>query len=122
VTGPPHAPAERNRTERKNSEMSVEGAWDLTISTPIGRIRAVAEFRRVDGALVGTAHGAGEEVPLSDIVLDGDRLTWKQSVTKPLRLNLAFAVTLDGDTMAGTSRAGRLPASKVTGERRTSPG
>jgi hypothetical protein len=65
------------------------------------------------------AHGAGEEVPLDDIVLDGDRLTWKQAITKPMRLNLAFAVTATGDTLTGTSRAGRLPASKVTGVRRT---
>jgi hypothetical protein len=42
----------------------------------------------------------------------------KQAVIKPLRLNLAFAVTLDGDTLTGTSKAGRLPASKVTGRRR----
>jgi hypothetical protein len=68
------------------------------------------------------ARGAGEEVPLSGVVLDGDRLTWNQAITKPLRLNLAFDVTVDGDTLRGASRAGRLPASKVTGERRTLPG
>ncbi|RRR76137.1 hypothetical protein [Streptomyces sp. RP5T] len=98
--------------------MSVEGTWDLSISTPIGRIKAIVEFRREDGVLVGTAHGEGEEVPLNDLALDGDRLTWKQAVTKPMRLNLAFAVTVHGDTLEGTSKAGRLPASKVTGERR----
>ncbi|MFI1395902.1 hypothetical protein [Streptomyces sp. NPDC020681] len=98
--------------------MPVEGIWDLTMSTPIGKIKAVATLRREDGVLTGTAHGSGEEVPLSDVVLDGDRLTWKQAITKPLRLNLAFAVTIDGDTLTGTSKAGRLPASKVTGERR----
>ncbi|KWT57197.1 hypothetical protein ADL21_36000 [Streptomyces albus subsp. albus] len=101
--------------------MSVEGTWDLSVSTPIGKIKAVAEFRREDGVLVGTAHGTGEEIPLSEVVLDGDRLTWKQSITKPMRLNLAFAVTVDGDTLTGTSKAGRLPASKVTGERRAVP-
>ncbi|MEV1084015.1 hypothetical protein AB0I98_38360 [Streptomyces sp. NPDC050211] len=99
--------------------MSVEGIWDLSISTPIGKIKAVVEFLREADVLTGTAHGAGEEVPLSDVVLDGDRLTWKQAITKPMRLNLAFAVTVDGDTLTGTSKAGRLPASKVTGERRT---
>ncbi|MGW5093760.1 hypothetical protein ACWEQ1_26645 [Streptomyces nodosus] len=99
--------------------MPAEGTWDLTVSTPIGGIEAVAEFHREDGVLVGTAHGAGEDVPLSDVVLDDDRLTWRQAITRPLRLNLAFAVTIDGDALAGTSRAGRLPASKVTGERRT---
>ncbi|MFH8738744.1 MULTISPECIES: hypothetical protein [unclassified Streptomyces] len=98
--------------------MSVEGTWDLSVSTPIGKIKAVVELLRQDGVLSGAAHGTGEEVPLSDIALDGDRLTWKQTVTKPLRLNLAFAVTISGDTLTGTSKAGRLPASKVTGRRR----
>ncbi|MFF1408674.1 hypothetical protein ACFVX6_02570 [Streptomyces sp. NPDC058289] len=102
--------------------MSVEGTWDLTVSTPIGRINAVVELLRQDGVLTGIARGAGEEVPLDDLTLaldvDGDRLTWKQAVTKPMRLNLAFAVTVTGDVLAGTSKAGRLPASKVTGRRR----
>ncbi|GGW45522.1 hypothetical protein [Streptomyces xantholiticus] len=98
--------------------MSVEGIWDLSISTPIGKIKAVVELLREAGVLTGTAHGAGEEVPLSDVALDGDWLTWKQAITKPMRLNLAFAATVNGDTLTGTSKAGRLPASKVTGQRR----
>ncbi|MFJ4340028.1 hypothetical protein [Streptomyces sp. NPDC088915] len=101
--------------------MTVEGIWDLSLSTPIGRMKAVLELREQDAVLTGVAHGAGERVPLVDIALDGDRLTWKQAVTKPMRLNLAFDVTVDGDTLRGTSRAGRLPASKVTGTRRTAP-
>ncbi|MEV3928442.1 MULTISPECIES: hypothetical protein [unclassified Streptomyces] len=101
--------------------MPVEGTWDLSVSTPIGTIDAVVELRRANGALAGVARGSGEEVPLGDVALDGDHLTWKQAVTRPLRLNLAFAVTVTGDTMAGTSRAGRLPASRVTGRRRPGP-
>ncbi|MCF3131554.1 hypothetical protein [Streptomyces olivochromogenes] len=97
---------------------SAEGTWDLTMSTPIGRMKAVIELRSRDGVLTGTAHGTGEDVPLTEVVLDGDRLTWKQAITKPLRLNLAFDVRLDGDTLTGTSKAGRLPSSKLTGERR----
>ncbi|MBJ6612717.1 hypothetical protein NC658_24295 [Streptomyces griseoincarnatus] len=102
-------------------DRTAEGVWDLTVATPIGRIKAVVEFRRRDGALTGVASGAGEDVPLRDIAVDGTLVTWKQSVTKPLRLNLAFAVDVRGDTLEGTSRAGRLPASKVTGTRRTTP-
>ncbi|MEW2318492.1 hypothetical protein [Streptomyces bauhiniae] len=98
--------------------MPVTGTWHLSVSTPVGRIEAVVELHERDGLLTGVARGAGEEVPLSDVTLDGDRLTWKQAVTRPLRLNLAFDVTVDGDTLRGTSRAGRLPSSKVTGERR----
>ncbi|MCX4835711.1 hypothetical protein OG746_44185 [Streptomyces sp. NBC_01016] len=58
--------------------MTVEGTWDLSISTPIGTIAAVVELRRADGALTGTAHGAGEDVPLRELELSGDdRLTSK---------------------------------------------
>jgi hypothetical protein len=99
--------------------MSVEGTWDLSIATPIGTIKAVVDLKSRAGALTGTAHGAGEEVPLRDVILNGGQLTWTQAITRPMRLNLAFAVTVTGDTMTGTSRAGRLPSSKVTGQRRT---
>lgn len=98
--------------------MSAEGMWDLSISTPIGRIAVELDIRREDGTLVGTARGAGERVSLRDIVLDGDRLTWNQAVSRPMRLNLAFAVTVEGDALTGTAKAGRLPASKVAGVRR----
>ncbi|MFE4857628.1 hypothetical protein [Streptomyces sp. NPDC056670] len=101
--------------------MSAEGIWDLSISTPVGRIDVVIELARRAGVLTGAAHGAGENVPLDDITLDGERLAWRQAITKPLRLNLVFSVTLDGDTLTGTSKAGRLPASKVTGRRRAVP-
>ena len=98
--------------------MNVEGTWDLTISTPIGRIEAVVELRDEAGTLTGVAHGQGEQVPLREVSLLGSELSWKQAVTKPMRLNLAFAVTVDGDSLSGTSKAGRLPSSKVVGQRR----
>lgn len=109
-------------TVRNHHRMTVEGTWDLTIATPIGRIKPVIELRREAGRLTGIAHGAGEQIPLVDVAVDGRTLTWKQSVTRPMRLNLAFTVTVVGDTLTGTSRAGRLPASKVTGHRRTASG
>ncbi|NKX91049.1 hypothetical protein [Nocardia coubleae] len=98
--------------------MSFAGTWNMSIATPIGKIDAVVEIREQDGVFTGVARGAGEDVPLTELRADGDRLTWKQAVTKPLRLNLAFDVTVDGDTLRGTSKAGRLPSSKVVGERR----
>lgn len=98
--------------------MTVEGIWDLVIATPIGRIKPVIDLRYDSERLTGVAYGAGEQVPLRDIVVEGNQVTWNQSVTKPLRLNLAFTVTIDGDVLSGTSKAGRLPSSKVTGQRR----
>lgn len=64
-----------------------------------------------------TATFRGETVPLEDLGVDGRRATWRQSVTRPMRLNLEFEVTVDGDVLTGHSRAGRLPRSAVTGRR-----
>jgi hypothetical protein len=100
--------------------MTVEGTWDLVIATPIGRIRPVVDLRYTGEQLTGIAHGLGEQVPLRNVVVEGNQVSWTQSVTKPLRLNLAFTVTIDGDELSGTSKAGRLPTSKVTGQRRPS--
>ncbi len=97
--------------------MSVAGVWNIIIATPIGTQSVVLELTESGGVVAGIATGGAESMPLIAPVLDGDRLTWTQSITKPLRLNLTFDVTVDGDTLSGTSKAGRLPASKVTGRR-----
>jgi hypothetical protein len=95
--------------------MDLTGDWDVTIKTPIGSLAIVYSFTD-DGA--GTATGKGETVPLRDIVIAGQRVTWRQSVTKPMRLNLEFDVVVDGDRLTGHSKAGRLPRSAVNGVRR----
>lgn len=95
--------------------MDLTGQWDVTIKTPIGSLAVVYTFAE-DGT--GTATGKGETVPLRDIAVAGQRVTWRQSVTKPMRLNLEFDVVVDGDRLTGHSKAGRLPRSAVTGVRR----
>ncbi len=93
------------------------GRWDITIATPIGKLAVALELHERDGVIEGIARGATETTPLIDPVLVGDRLTWSQVITRPMRLNLTFEVTIDGDTLSGTSKAGRLPPSKVSGKR-----
>ncbi|SMF54427.1 hypothetical protein L603_006200000050 [Cellulosimicrobium cellulans J34] len=99
------------------------GDWRLRMNTPIGTIEADYHFEEHDGSVTGTAHGAGEAVPLTDLVTedtpDGQHATWRQQITKPLRLNLDYDVTITGDSLTGVSRAGRLPQTHVTGARVT---
>jgi hypothetical protein len=63
-------------------------------------------------------------VPLINPRRDGNRLTWAQSITKPMRMYLTFDVLFDvlfdDDTLTGTSKAGLLPTCKVTGTRAAS--
>jgi len=99
----------------------ITGTWRLRMKTPLGTIDAVYRFTDTGGGLTGTATGAGEEVPLREITsepaADGRRVTWKQRITKPMRLDLDYDVTVTGDRLSGHSRAGRLPRTAVTGER-----
>lgn len=93
---------------------SVYGVWDVTIKTPIGSLAVVYVFTETGG----TATREDETVALRELEISGDRATWRQTVTKPMRLNLDFDVSVDGDRLTGYSRAGRLPRSAVTGVRR----
>jgi hypothetical protein len=97
--------------------MIFDGTWNITIATPIGKQSVVLEISTHDGNVRGTARQGEEVVPFIDPVVDGDRLTWTQDVTRPLRLRLKFDVTVDGATMTGTAKAGVLPASRLTGAR-----
>ena len=95
------------------------GIWDVTIDTPIGKMAVVFDIVDVDGTISGTATSDAETVDLVEAVAEGNRLTWKQAVTTPMRLTLKFDVTVEDDAMTGTSKAGMLPASKVHGRRTT---
>jgi hypothetical protein len=97
--------------------VTIDGAWAVAIATPIGTQRVTLTFATTDGGLAGTATQGADVVPLIEPRLAGDRLTWTQHVTRPLRLTLRFEVVVAGDTMTGTAKAGLLPASRLTGQR-----
>lgn len=102
--------------------MSAEGIWKLTIDTPLGKQQARVQLTaQPDGAWRGTAQDlkSGEQVPLTDITVQGDAVTYRQSITKPMRLHLVFDLAVEGDRLSGKAKAGRLPGSKVSGDRVT---
>lgn len=103
------------------SAVSVEGIWDFTIKTPMGKQHPVIEFFATEGVLKGISRNPtnSEEMPLIDLAFDGKRLTWSQTVTKPIRAKSLFEMNIDGDAMTGTVKAGVMPKAEVTAKRRT---
>jgi hypothetical protein len=89
----------------------------VSITTLIGTIEVVFDITENDGAIDGIARSEEETVEFIEPVADGDRLTWTQKVTTPMVLTLSFDVTVEGDTMTGTSTPKGMPASKVNGSR-----
>jgi hypothetical protein len=98
--------------------IDLAGTWDVTVKTPIGSLAVEYTFTSSVDGLAGSATLKGDTVPLNDLVVDGQRVTWQQSVTKPMRLNLDFDVQVEGSQLVGHSKAGRLPRSTVSGSRR----
>lgn len=96
------------------------GLWDVTLATPIGKMAVVLDISDLDGVIRGTAATSDETVDFIDPVAVGNQLTWSQDVTTPMKLTLKFDVTVDGDAMTGGARVGFMPASTLTGTRRSS--
>jgi hypothetical protein len=97
-------------------DADVTGTWQLTIRTPIGRQDVTVDIQTHAAVLAGQARSSAESVPLKNLTVQGQRLSWDQSITRPMRLNLHFDVTITGDDLTGV-RAGPLPSSRVTGHR-----
>lgn len=94
-----------------------EGNWDATIVTPIGKLQVKLSISTSKHMIQGTATQGDETVEFLNPVFQDNRLIWSLRITKPMRLNLKFEVTANGDHMTGIAKAGILPASKLTGKR-----
>jgi hypothetical protein len=99
---------------------SVAGTWNLTIDSPLGKQRAVANLiQNPDQSWQGQSRdlGSGEETIMYNIEIAGDKVGWQQQITKPMKLKLTYHLTFDGERLTGKVKAGLFPASKVVGER-----
>jgi len=98
---------------------SATGTWHLVIDTPVGTQHSSLELSIRDGVLHGVVRDDKHDqaIALTALSVDGDRLTWTQTIRKPIRLTLAFDVTIEGDGLSGRAKGGRPPSSRVTGWR-----
>jgi len=102
---------------------SIAGIWDVVVKSPVGDLVVVYTFTDAAGLVAGTASSEAETVPLANVVCrdtsEGRQVTWRQSVTRPAKLNLEFDVTFAGDALSGYSKVSRLlPKIGVSGSRR----
>jgi hypothetical protein len=49
--------------------------------------------------------------------VDGNTLTWASKLTQPFPIDLEFTVSVDGDSMTGSVKAGAFGSSPLKGER-----
>ena len=96
--------------------MSADGAWKITIKTPMGPQEMTANVTTSGDTFSGEANGAFGTQPISGKV-SGDTLTWSADITQPMPLTLKFEVHVTGDSMAGTVQLGPFGNGDVSGVR-----
>lgn len=88
--------------------MSIDGAWIITMKTPIGPQEGDLVLAAKDGVLSGYMDQKGNKSELSDgtISEDGD-LSWKITVKKPMKIVATITAKYDGvDNITGKAKLG----------------
>ena len=96
--------------------MSVDGNWKTTVNSPMGVQQGTLSITSSGGAFTGTMAGAAGAQDISGKV-DGSQLSWAAKITSPFPMTLEFTVTVDGDNMTGSVKAGSFGSSPLTGVR-----
>lgn len=98
--------------------MLVDGVWQVTVSTPVGKQEVVFQIKTVNGKIEGKATQGEEVAHFENIVWEGSRLRWAIRVTRPFKMHIKYDVTIEGSQMVGTAKAGIFPTSRLSGERK----
>jgi hypothetical protein len=92
---------------------SFVGDWTATAHTPGGDISETLNVAKagtgytVTAKLVGAAEGQPEAGPGTDVVLDGDKFSYKRSVTTPNgAIEITYSGVVSGDKFTGKAEVG----------------
>ena len=95
--------------------MSVDGTWNMTMTTPLGERKATLTVKSAGGSLIGTLSGEQGSGEIADGKVDGNKLSWKASIQNPMPLTLEFNGTVDGNAMKGEMGVGFMGSFPFTG-------
>ena len=98
--------------------MAVDGTWKLVVNTPMGAQESTLVISAQGSTLTGTqSAGAGEGRPIDEGTVDGNDISWKASISKPMPMTLEFSGTVDGDKLTGQVKLGMFGNASFTGNR-----
>ena len=95
----------------------VDGSWDCVVKSPMGDQKTTMTVKSDGSSFTGTVSGAMGSVDIADGKVDGNSLSWKQSITVPMPMTLDCSATVDGDTLTGQVGAGAFGSFPMTGTR-----
>jgi intracellular septation protein A len=99
------------------TEMAVDGNWNIVMSTPMGERNATLSLKNAGGTLTGTQAAEGNSTEIFDGTANGDDVAWKLSITNPMPLTLAFTGKVAGDSISGEMGIGPMGSFPFKGTR-----
>jgi len=94
---------------------SVDNVWEITIKSPVGDQHSTLVLKSsgsaVKGHVINKEHG--NQQVLEGRVENGDTLTWKCKLTKPVPLTLTYTAQVDKDQRIGGKVVGTLMGKTV---------
>jgi hypothetical protein len=96
--------------------MSADGTWKTTINSPMGVQEGTLTIATSGATFTGKLSGRQGDQDISGAVA-GDTLTWTSQMTQPFPITLEFTVTVSGDNMEGSVKAGSFGSSPLKGVR-----
>jgi hypothetical protein len=87
--------------------VSLEGKWNLVIKGPTGKQPTVLVMERSGDTITGTQSGStGQETKVTDVQIDGAKVSWVNHVTKPISIKVTFTGEIEGNNMSGKAKIG----------------
>ena len=97
--------------------MSVDGTWNIVVDSPMGKRESTFELTADGDNLNGHGKGPDGPNPIKEGTVKGDDVSWKIDVKQPMPMTLEFNGKVDGDTIAGTTKAGAFGSMPFEGKR-----
>ena len=95
---------------------NIDGSWDCVVKSPLGDQKTVLTVKTDGATFTGTNSGAMGSMDVAGDV-DGETISWKQSMTVPMPMTLDCEATIDGDTVTGSVGAGAFGSFPLSGRR-----
>jgi hypothetical protein len=96
--------------------MSADGSWKTKVNSPMGVQEGTLDITTAGASFTGKMESRGNTQDITGTV-DGDNLAWSAKITSPFPMTLEFTVSVSGDAMTGSVKAGAFGSSPLTGER-----
>lgn len=87
--------------------VSLEGKWNVVIKGPTGKRPTVLVMERSGDTITGTqSSDSGSATQVTDIQLEGRKISWVNHVTKPMTIKVTFTGEIEGNSMSGKAKIG----------------